>query len=133
MSYRAEALELDGLEQEYERRKVTLTPVEGGRLDARARREAPPLLSRVVVFLAVAALVIFAAGGLSVALTSGTVGLLRESAQTAANIKELHAENDDLRIERSLLTGSERISRIATQNLGMVYASDANTIELEED
>lgn len=133
MSYRAGALQLNGLEQEYERPEVTLTPVEGGRLDARARREASPLLSRVVKFLAAVALVLFVAGGISIAVTSGTVGFLQESAQTASNIKELRATNDNLRIERSRLKGSERISRIATQNLGMVYASDADTIEVEED
>lgn len=133
MGYRAEALQLAGVEQAPEFQEVTFTQLEGGRLDARARREASPLLARVVAFLAVVALVLFATGGISVALTSGTVGLLQENSRTMSNIKELRSENDDLRIERSQLLGSERISRIATQNLGMEYASDATVITVEDD
>jgi cell division protein FtsL len=133
MSYRAEALDLGALEQETGREKTTFTPWEGGSLDARARREASPLLRRVAIFLTAVVLALFAAGGMSVALTSGTVGLLRENAKTASHIKELRTQNDDLRIERSQLVGNERISRIATQNLGMVYASDAMIIDVESE
>jgi cell division protein FtsL len=87
----------------------------------------------VAIFLMAVVLALFAAGGMSVALTSGTVGLLRENAKTASHIKELRTQNDDLRIERSQLVGNERISRIATQNLGMVYASDAMIIDVESE
>lgn len=117
----------------YERRArgADLTSVEGGRLDARARREASPAFLLVVRYVVVLAVVLFLAGGISVTLTSGTVALLQTNATTSSQIKEARALNDDLRIERSLLTRGDRISRIATQNLGMVYASDAEVLRLD--
>ena len=126
----SEAYQLDGAARAPQALPRTLRSVEGGRLDARARREVSPALVRIVGILATLAIVLFVAGGVSVALTSGTVALLQSNAAVGSQIKDVSAQNGDLRIERSLLTRADRITRIATQNLGMVYASDAHTIEL---
>ncbi len=117
----------------YDRRArgADLTPVEGGRLDARARREASPAFLQAVRYVVAFAVVLLLAGGISVTLTSNTVALLQTNAMTSSQIKEARTQNDDLRIERSLLTQGDRISRIATQNLGMVYASDAEVLRLD--
>lgn len=128
-----EAFDLYANNSAYRQDAASLTSVEGGKLDAHARREVSPLFVRVVTCVSVLAIVLFMAGGLGVALTSGTVALLQTNSSTVSNIKDIKSQNDSLRMERSRLTQSERISRIATQNLGMVYASDARVIEVSLD
>lgn len=127
----SEAYELNSNVPERVQGRAPLRTIDGGRLDARARQEVSPSLVRVVSLLAALAIVLFVAGGISVALTSGTVALLQANSTTSSSIKEIEAQNGDLRIERSLLTRADRITRIAEQNLGMVYASDAHVIELD--
>ncbi len=127
----AEAYSYDGLAYERELTPDVLTPLEGGRLDARARRGVSPALVRVIGYVVAVAIALFVAGGVSVALTSGTVALLQTNAATTSQIKQTRAQNGDLRIERSLLTSSDRISKIATQNYGMVYANDAQMIAID--
>lgn len=109
----------------------SLTMMDGGSLDARARQGVSPAFSSRVV-LALAALVLFVAlGSVRVALTTGTVSLLQANEAVSSQIKEYRLANDDLRIECSLLCRSERIGRIATQNLGMVHASEAERLVLD--
>lgn len=126
----SEAYQLD--EARYHAYEQTaLTPIEGGRLDARARQAAAPSTMRLAAYAIFLAIVLFVAGSVRIALTSATVSLLQSNMTVSAGIKETTALNDDLRITRSLLTQGDRITRIATQNLDMVYASDARTIELD--
>ncbi len=107
------------------------TPVKGGRYGKDLRRMAQPSMFGVLAYVAAIALLLFIAGGITVAITSGTVGRLTSNKTTQAQIEELSEYNSDLRLERSRLTRSDRISSIAEQNLGMVYASDARTLELD--
>ncbi|MEE0026656.1 MAG: hypothetical protein U0J70_03625 [Atopobiaceae bacterium] len=107
------------------------TPVEGGKYDRDLRRSAQPSMVGVLAYVAAIVLVLFIAGGITVAVTSGTVGRLASNKSTQAQIEELSEFNSELRIERSMLRGADRISKLAEQNLGMVYASDARTLELE--
>ncbi len=104
--------------------------IEGGRLDSEARGGVRPAFSRVIACVVAVALASFALGGVAVALTSGTVAMLQDNNAVSSQIKEERALNGDLRIECSLLSRSERITQIATQNLGMVYASTADSIDL---
>lgn len=129
--YGSEAIDFEQVAYEQQVYGMPLRPVEGGHLDSRARREVSPALVRVLSYLAALAIVLFVAGSVSVALTSGTVALLQSNASTSSQIKDMRAQNDDLRIERSLLTRGDRITRIATQNLNMVYASDAQVLNLD--
>ena len=104
--------------------------VSGGGLDARARRGvAPEFLARVKAVVA-CALVFFALGACRVALTSAAVAALQGNATLKTQITEAKTTNDSLMVERSALSSNARISRIATQNLGMVLSTDTETVTL---
>lgn len=104
--------------------------VSGGGLDARARRGvAPEFLARVKAVVA-CALVFFALGACRVALTSAAVAALQGNATLKTQITEAKTTNDSLMIERSALSSNSRISRIATQNLGMVLSTDTETVTI---
>ena len=91
--------------------------VSGGGLDARARRGvAPEFLARVKAVVA-CALVFFALGACRVALTSAAVAALQGNATLKTQITEAKTTND-------------RISRIATHNLGMVLSTDTETVTI---
>lgn len=104
--------------------------VSGGGLDARARRGvAPEFLARVKAVIA-CALVFFALGACRVALTSAAVAALQGNAILKTQITEAKTTNDNLMVERSALSSNARISRIATQNLGMVLSTDTETVTI---
>lgn len=127
----SEAYLLEALPREVSRDAAPeFVAIEGGRLDQEARRGVSAPVVHAVGAIVACALTLLLAGGLSVALTSGTVELLQSNAAVSAQIKETQVVNDDLRIECSLLSRAERITRIATQNLGMVYANDATRLSL---
>ena len=110
--------------------RESFVAVEGGRLDTEARSGVRPLFVRVAACVVAVALASFALGGVAVSLTSGTVSMLQENNVLSSQIKSERSLNGDLRIERSLLSRSERITQIATQNLGMVYANTADQLDL---
>lgn len=104
--------------------------VSGGGLDARARRGvAPEFLARVKAVVA-CALVFFVLGACRVALTSAAVAALQGNATLKTQITEAKTTNDNLMVERSALSSNARISRIATQNLGMVLSTDTETVTI---
>lgn len=104
--------------------------VSGGGLDARARRGvAPEFLARVKAVVA-CALVFVALGACRVALTSAAVAALQGNATLKTQITEAKTTNDSLMVERSALSSNARISRIATQNLGMVLSTDTETVTI---
>ena len=109
---------------------TSFVTVEGGGLDARVREGVSATLTRTVGLVIAAALTLFIVGTLSVATTSATVAVLEGNSQTSSDIKALEMENDDLRIACSILSSSDRVHRIATQNLGMTYAADATHFQL---
>ena len=134
MSYRGtEAPRLDYAERRWDY-QVTERPsfdiVEGGGADARVRRGVT--LDFVVhVRLAVLAIAAFVALGAGrVALTTATVTCLQSNLEVQASIEEAEAINSSLRIERSVLSNTSRITRIATQNYGMVYATEHDRVSL---
>ena len=106
------------------RRRAPLVVVEGGHLDADARRGVAPEFWRRVRLVVCAIRVVFAVGCVRVALTVGTVNLMQGNAALEKSIGEAEATNTDLQVERSLLSSKDRIRRIATQNLGMVYSTE---------
>ena len=109
---------------------TSFVTVEGGGLDARVREGVSATLTRTVGVVIAAALTLFTVGTLSVATTSATVAMLEGNSKTSSDIKALEMENDDLRIACSILSSSDRVHRIATQNLGMTYAADATHFQL---
>ncbi|MGN0055939.1 MAG: cell division protein FtsL [Atopobiaceae bacterium] len=105
---------------------------EGGHLDADARRGVSPqfvarlrAIAVVVVFLAVLCCV-------RVALSAGTVTLMRQNNKVESNITQLREENKDLQVTRSVLSSADRITRIAQQNYGMVQVTPSATIDVSD-
>ncbi len=68
-----------------------------------------------------------------VAITSATVALLTSNASLSEQISEAQTLNEQLRIERSVLSSNARISRIATQNYGMVLPTESVRVTLQDD
>ena len=127
----SQALRLDDAAYEYEYGwEPSFTPVEGGKAQGQERRAATFAFPNIGAFLVALAIVLFVAGGISVAITSGTVGRLNSNKQTKEQIHELVSSNEELIVERSMLSQADRVSQIAEENLGMVYASDAQELEL---
>ncbi len=95
--------------------------IDGEGLDRKARAALDPSWKRAFkVFLVVLAV----AAGLAVArvqLTVYCVEALSENAQLQADVADAREQVQSLAVESSALSSFERIERIATQNLGMVY------------
>ena len=128
----SEALDMEYAERRRARQEQQASPsfevVSGGGLDARARRGVSlQFLTRVAIVCTVAA-VALVVGLIRVVLSSATVSVLRSNSSLRSDVSEAQTLNDNLKIERSVLTSSTRISRIATQNYGMVLSSDEVTV-----
>ena len=130
----SEALNMDyaeggrALEQEQARPSLSVLP--GGGLDARARRGVSrDYLSKVARVFAVFA--VFAAiGFVRVGVSSATVAALTENSALRSEVNDAKNLNDDLKIERAVLSSNSRIARIATQNYGMVLSNDAVSVKV---
>lgn len=118
-------------QQVYVRERRSLRPLEGGHADERAREGVSPVLVYMVKLFSAVVLALLLAGGLNVAFTAGTVGIMLANANTTSSIQDMRAINDDLRNERSLLISADRIVSDATKKMGMVYASDARAISVD--
>ncbi len=95
--------------------------IEGEGYDREARGALDPSWKRAFLGFLVA-LVVFS--GLAIArvqLTVSCVEALSENAQLQADVAEAREQVQSLAVESSTLSSFERIERIATQNLGMVY------------
>lgn len=122
------AYQLDG-SQAYEVRSRRSLSVHEGGVGTRAGRETSA--SAALVRAIVAITLLFAAiGAARVLLTVKTVGLLQEVNSVEAAVDTARDTSTELKMERSVLTSADRIQRIATENYGMVYASEVDTIVL---
>ncbi len=130
--YGSTAYAYDALPQEGvpERQAVRLEVIEGGGLDAQARRAVSPGFVRIVRRAMLAFALIAVLGAVRVAMTTQTVVLLNNNLALRSDIAAAEQVNSDLKIERSVLSSSTRITRIATQNYGMVYAQNRDRIAL---
>ena len=106
--------------------------VTGGGLDARAREGVSPLFVARLRMVLVVAVVLIAIGMVRVGISAATVSLLRTNVDLGTQIEEAESLNEQLRVQRSALSSSARIGRIATQNYGMVPASESVTLDLSE-
>ena len=108
---------------------------EGGGLDARSRAEASSSLMFVIKMAVAAMAMVFVLGAARVALTAQTVTMLEDISVAEGTVAAARITRTELQVERSALSSADRIQRIATENYGMVYASDVDTvtISLEED
>ena len=130
----SEAYSMDVAERRRERLEQQAAPsfevVTGGGLDARARAGvSPTFVARLRAVLVVAAALV-ALGMVRVGISAATVSLLSSNSALSTQIEEATTLNDQLSVQRSVLSSNARISLIATQNYGMVLTGDAVTIEV---
>ncbi|MDI9589724.1 MAG: hypothetical protein QM302_01515 [Acidobacteriota bacterium] len=98
-----------------------------------ARTNAPASASALVRVALTLGLAFGILGGVRVALTTVTVNLLREVATAQATVEQAQVTRTELQVERSALSSADRIQRIATENYGMAYATDVDTITLRDE
>ena len=121
-----------GRERSEQQARPSFEVVSGGGLDARARAGvSPAFVARVRAVVAVAAVLIVLGMG-RVALSAATVTLMQSNATLNEQIGEAQTSNEELMIERSVLSGNARITRIATQNYGMALPSGSVHLDLSE-
>lgn len=133
----AEALRLEGAQARSARpygapvAAPSFEVYEGGGLDARARQGVDSTFISRVRMVAIVVLAVVIVGAFRVALSAATVNSLQASLGLRSKVESLQNMNAELEIERSVESSSQRIIAIATQNYGMVYASDVDTIKLD--
>lgn len=98
--------------------------IEGSGLDARERAGVSrQVLSTLKVLAAVAAVfMVLSAARVGVFTYAATI--LSQNSTMRSELKEARSLQDDLRVQRSVLSSASRIDRIATQSYGMVLAGD---------
>lgn len=104
--------------------------VEGAGLDARARAGVGEEILAKIQLVVVTAAVLMGLGAVRVGLCSQTVSALQQTASLRSEIKQAQALEDELKVEHSVMYSSVRIEKIATQNYGMVQATEAETISV---
>lgn len=99
--------------------------IEGAGLDARERAGVSrQVLSTLKILAAVAAIfMVLSAARVGVFTYAATI--LSQNSTTRSELKEARSLQDDLRVQRSVLSSASRIDRIATQSYGMVLAGDS--------
>lgn len=108
----------------------SLGVVEGAGLDARVRAGVSAQVIAAFKLGALALAAIMLVCFVRVGIYSATVNILVENTSMRSDLKEQRALRDELRIERSVLSSSSRIERIATQFYGMVLADGSETMHI---
>lgn len=132
MAYQGSAAyQLDSYQSVWEApARRSLSVHEGGRRDARSREQASSRAASVARVAVTLALVCAVLGAARVALTVATVSCLKDISTAEGVVAAERITRTELQVERSALSSADRIQRIATQNYGMVYATDVETISL---
>lgn len=99
--------------------------IEGAGLDARERAGVSrQVLSTLKALAAVAAIfIVLSAARVGVFTYAATI--LSQNSTMRSELKEARSLQDDLRVQRSVLSSASRIDRIATQSYGMVLSGDS--------
>lgn len=120
----SEAYRLDASEGALNQRRArpSFEVVEGAGLDAQVRRGVSASFLARIRIAAVVAVILAVIGLARVGVFAATVSVLSENTTMRSDLKEARSTEDELKIERSVLSSSSRIDRIATQNYGMVRA-----------
>ena len=106
--------------------------VEGRGLDARVREGVSHDFRTRVRIVLVCMVAVLVLGALRVGLLSASVASLQHSTALRAQIEEAENLEAELKVEHSVLNSTARIERIATQNYGMVLASETATITIHD-
>ena len=130
----SEAYSFDAAQREQELSRRSAAPsfevVTGGGLDAQARAGVSPAFFARLRVLLVAAAVLVALGMARVGISVATVTLLSANSELTTQLEETSSLNAQLKVQRSVLSSNARISRIATQNYGMVLTDSFVTLDL---
>lgn len=111
-------------------RETSFEVLPGGGLDARARRGVSHEFVASVCHVLIIAAAIITLGLVRVDLSSAAVSALAANSSLRSEVTDAKNLNDDLKIERAVLSSNSRISRIATQNYGMSLSNDAMTVKV---
>lgn len=99
--------------------------IEGAGLDARERAGVSRQVLSTLKVLAVVAAVFMALSAARVGVFTYAATILSQNSTMRSELKEARSLQDDLRVQRSVLSSASRIDRIATQSYGMVLAGDS--------
>lgn len=124
LDYAENAWEYDVVDRSY------FDVVEGGGVAVRTRQEATADYAVTITLMALAIVTFFFLGAMRVTLTSATVSQLQTNLDTQNAIEQACKANSALRIERSVLCNTARITRIATENYGMVRVASQDSLML---
>lgn len=126
------AARIDVVERRRPREKArpSFGVVEGAGLDSRVREGVSAQFIGRLKMVVAAVCVFVVLGSCRVALCASTVSMLEQNASMRTDIKTAQTLEDDLKVQRSVLSSNSRIVRIATQNYGMVKAEDSETLDV---
>lgn len=99
--------------------------IEGAGLDARERAGVSRQVLSTLKVLAVVAAVFMVLSAARVGVFTYAATILSQNSTMRSELKEARSLQDDLRVQRSVLSSASRIDRIATQSYGMVLAGDS--------
>ncbi len=111
----------------------SLTVVEGECLGSRSRRNPAPVSFSLPVVVVAAIVLIAFVGAIRVTVTAATVQCLTDINVAERTVAAERVTRTELQMERSALSSADRIQQIATENYGMVYASEVDTVTLSTD
>lgn len=134
MQQGSEAYRLDASFEGARRRHAapSFEVVEGRGLDAQERRGVSAAFVGRLKVAAIVAIVLVTIGIVRVGIYAAAVGVLAENTAMRTELKEARATQDDLLVERSVLSSTSRISRIATQVYGMVPAESPEKMDASQ-
>lgn len=98
--------------------------IEGAGLDARERAGVSRQVLSTLKVLATIAAVFMVLSAARVGVFTYAATILSQNSTMRSELKEARSLQDDLRVQRSVLSSASRIDRIATQSYGMVLAGD---------
>lgn len=98
--------------------------IEGAGLDARERAGVSRQVLSILKVLAAIAAVFMVLSAARVGVFTYAATILSQNSTMRSELKEARSLQDDLRVQRSVLSSASRIDRIATQSYGMVLAGD---------
>lgn len=99
--------------------------IEGAGLDARERAGVSRQVLSTLKILALVAAVFMVLSAARVGVFTYAATILSQNSTMRSELKEARSLQDDLRVQRSVLSSASRIDRIATQSYGMVLAGDS--------
>lgn len=99
--------------------------IEGAGLDARERAGVSRQVLSTLKVLAALAAVFMVLSAARVGVFTYAATILSQNSTMRSELKEARSLQDDLRVQRSVLSSASRIDRIATQSYGMVLAGDS--------